>query len=994
MKTPPPHLGIEPLEARIAPATFVVSNMLDAGPGSLRQAILDANALPGPDSIQFSTVGSIKLATHLPAITDRIAIQTSGRVSLDGSMAVGAGGENTGSGLMLFGATSSYSTIHGFAIYGFDKAGIEIVGSSNNNITNNYLGLDANRNAVQTRMAEGILINGGSGNKIGDSRIGNQIGGNDQGIRVTGGSIGTVIESNQIGLLQDTYWPLRPNEIGILVESATDTKIGLTRGNTIAANQSFGIKLTSAASNTTIVKNVIGRVPPSDSWEGTQEWGIFVDGATNTTIGTGLYTFDARGMGNTIIGNTAGGIWFRVPSGSGGRIDGNIIGASSPESTIGWRPANGGPGILVTRAVTNPSDSSIPWMSITGNLISENAGAGIELRSFGQSIAASIYRNLIGADISGTKPLGNATGIIVDGTDGVHIGGADSAGNIIVASANDGILIKDSTAVRVFNNSIGLAPNSPASAAFGNGGDGIHLIGVGKVEMGGQSGSPGPNTIAFNGGNGIFFDDSAPSARKLTPFVSVVGNFIGTDGQGAKANRGAGIRIIDVDADLENLKLAKALVSRNVVLGDYGDGIVIERSQGIQVVGNKVTTQEAALRLNEVTGAKIVGNEFRSASETAVFLDETDGTIFGTRQEGNLVVAATTALEIREGANNSIVANRFEASTTGIALLSGADNLISHNRFSMEDSRGFIDLGGNGVTPNDPLDADAGPNNLQNSPLLVSAALSGGQTLLRGEYRGAAQSEVRIEWYVNGELLAETSVHTDDNGVARLALDLDHVLEARAKVSAAATSGSNTSEFSAAVEAKVPAEVIVKGAAAGQKPRVQLRDAATGEVLVDQLAFGKGFRGGVRVATADVDGDGFTDLIATPRTGGGMVKVFSGLDGHLISQFRAGPAREPFVRSIAAGDLDGDGTIEVVVGRALTMGGQVLVYDALTGALESRHTPFGFNTPDSLNVSLNDIDGDNLPEIVIRAEVLDGMKRVVLDPMSGQIEQLARIVRK
>ena len=40
-------------------ASFVVTNLNDSGPGSLRQAILDANAATGQDTITFSTSGTI-----------------------------------------------------------------------------------------------------------------------------------------------------------------------------------------------------------------------------------------------------------------------------------------------------------------------------------------------------------------------------------------------------------------------------------------------------------------------------------------------------------------------------------------------------------------------------------------------------------------------------------------------------------------------------------------------------------------------------------------------------------------------------------------------------------------------------------------------------------------------------------------------------------------------------------------------------------------------
>ncbi len=44
----------DPLRA----ATFTVLNTNDSGPGSLRQAILDANATPGADTIAFNIPGS------------------------------------------------------------------------------------------------------------------------------------------------------------------------------------------------------------------------------------------------------------------------------------------------------------------------------------------------------------------------------------------------------------------------------------------------------------------------------------------------------------------------------------------------------------------------------------------------------------------------------------------------------------------------------------------------------------------------------------------------------------------------------------------------------------------------------------------------------------------------------------------------------------------------------------------------------------------------
>src|SRR5260221_943198 len=73
------RLRCRALEDRTAPATFAVLNDADAGSDSLRQALLDANASPGPDSITFdttyfATARTIKLTTAQLAITDAVTI--------------------------------------------------------------------------------------------------------------------------------------------------------------------------------------------------------------------------------------------------------------------------------------------------------------------------------------------------------------------------------------------------------------------------------------------------------------------------------------------------------------------------------------------------------------------------------------------------------------------------------------------------------------------------------------------------------------------------------------------------------------------------------------------------------------------------------------------------------------------------------------------------------------------------------------------------------
>ena len=67
-------LGFEALESRRLLAVFTVNSGADSGPGSLREAIDMANALPGPDTIDFLGVSEIRLTTSQLTVTDALTI--------------------------------------------------------------------------------------------------------------------------------------------------------------------------------------------------------------------------------------------------------------------------------------------------------------------------------------------------------------------------------------------------------------------------------------------------------------------------------------------------------------------------------------------------------------------------------------------------------------------------------------------------------------------------------------------------------------------------------------------------------------------------------------------------------------------------------------------------------------------------------------------------------------------------------------------------------
>ena len=97
------------------PVTFMVTNLADNGPGSLRQAILDANANVGYDIIQFASgvSGTITLTSGELDITDAVDLQGpgSGVVTVSGNNAsrvFSVSANATISGLTITGGNSDY----------------------------------------------------------------------------------------------------------------------------------------------------------------------------------------------------------------------------------------------------------------------------------------------------------------------------------------------------------------------------------------------------------------------------------------------------------------------------------------------------------------------------------------------------------------------------------------------------------------------------------------------------------------------------------------------------------------------------------------------------------------------------------------------------------------------------------------------------------------------------------------------------------------------
>ena len=224
--------GIVCVLARVAvSSTFEVTNVNDSDVGSLRDAILKANASPGPDTIVFNiTVGTgarvIFLLAALPEITDPIVIDATTQPGHTSTPIVELNGafSNTNNGLVI---RAGGSTVRGLAIGRFTESAIWLRDCDNNVIQANHLGVDTTGNVKRGNLY-GIQLTNSSNNLIGGTSAAarNVISGNTDGIKITGAS--NIIQGNFIGTNAAGTAAIG-NGFGVFIlDSSTNNLIGCT----------------------------------------------------------------------------------------------------------------------------------------------------------------------------------------------------------------------------------------------------------------------------------------------------------------------------------------------------------------------------------------------------------------------------------------------------------------------------------------------------------------------------------------------------------------------------------------------------------------------------------------------------------------------------------------------------------------------------------------------------------------------------------------------
>jgi CSLREA domain-containing protein len=500
-----------------------------AGTGTLRQAIVDANASAGAQTIIFNIPASdpnfddgvftIRPSSQLPALTNLSGTTVDGQ-----------------SQIVFTGATNGSHPV--IVIDGKDAGGLGFVLHSDSNTIRkvqliNFKGMSADTGAINIAFVDN--------NQVKSSYIGFLV--------TTEGTRADIGQSNTNGILIDN--------------GADMNSIGSTNpddGNVISNNSVAGIALRGPGTfNNQVLGNFIGTDVAGATAQGNAR-GVLIVGAPSNMIGG-----TTAGARNVISGNTLEGVLILNSGASMNLVQGNFIGTDvTGIADLG----NSDMGVVISGAPTNTIGG---MTSSAGNVISGNDGSGVYVIL---SEATLVQGNFIGTDVTGIVDLGNSDmGVFIVSASNNTIGGtAAGAGNLISGNDSNGVQIQGSEATQVQGNSIGT--DVTGTVDLGNTGDGVFIVSASDNTIGGTDAGAG-NVISGNDANGVEIINASSTMNQ------VQGNSIGTqaDGLSALGNGGHGV-FIDFSASENIIGGTTMADSGNVIAHNGGDGVYVKSGTG------------------------------------------------------------------------------------------------------------------------------------------------------------------------------------------------------------------------------------------------------------------------------------------------------------------------------------------------------------------------------------------------------------------------------
>ena len=545
---------------------------------------------------------------------------------------------------------------------------------------------------------------------------------------------------------------------------------------------------------------------------GTDQIGIEVYRSSGLIGGTGL------GEGNLISGFNRAGIEVYDVSPvtiQGNRIGTNAAGTAAVGNTNGIMvgPAN----IDVVIGGTAPG---------AGNLISGN-GNGI-LANFGGFI---LQGNKIGTDVTGTAAIPNQTGVqaygggLIGGTaagagnlisgnsaKGINGGNFLIQGNLIGTDASGGVALGNYIGIEINASTIGGTAAGARNVISGNQDIGINDGGQDIIQGNyigtdatGEIGLGGHATASIDGGYGsgsivignVISSGNLSSKGIYDAHATLFqGNFIGSNKDGTRA---IGNRIgFFLDPTATGNTIGGAAAGTGNLISGNGAGIYISNSNSPNVQFTKHLIQ-----------GNLIGTDISGAYSQG-FADRQDkGIYFESGVAGNTVGGTTPGSGNTIAYNNNAIVMSTVNSTDGNGYANAFLGNSIHDNFHQG-----ITLAPFGpyITPNDPGGPHAGPNHLQNFPVLTIAG-AGPISTVAGTLNSNASATFRLEFFANAagdpsgygqgaRYLGHVDVMTDSSGNAAFSTATVGAFAAGEAITATATApDGSTSEFSAWVKA-------------------------------------------------------------------------------------------------------------------------------------------------------------------------------------------------
>ncbi len=569
-------------------SSFIVLNLNDSGEGSLRAAIEGANlSSDATNEITFSVSGTITLSTALPTLSKNVAIDaTSAPDYVDGGPPVLTIDFNNQAGLTV-GMGGAGSTLLGLAVGQASGDGITLLGGG---VTINkcFVGLSANGSDLGN-VGDGIHIGVTSSNNIiglNDKQVagvvGNVISFNDaNGITIEGGS-GNILVANRIGTDITGTVDQGNGQNGVWLT-------GGTTGNTIGGT-AYIDTATGAVNNPTgdegTVPGVFVVPPLGNQISGNAGNGVLIDANSENNVLNGNF-IGTTADGNGDLGNGLDGVQILNSDNNG------LIGCTFVENPFVYYnvlSGNGGNGLHITNSNNTTVQANFFGIGADNASLVGNDGNGILVDGNSETTT-----------VGGVIPLGNVSG--GNGLNGLYV--TDSASDVVSFNTFSGIFAFQGAAPNHQNgiliDSTGGGQTIRTCVTSGNLQNGIQISGNARdvlIDPNIVGLNTDGNGILANGRNGLLIADSAHDITVGGSYQSVIpqNTFSG--------NTGYGIAIIDQSYNIHVLNSAIGTsVTRIDAHGNSAGGILMASVGAGNLIGGHT------INANDPQGNLISGND-------------------------------------------------------------------------------------------------------------------------------------------------------------------------------------------------------------------------------------------------------------------------------------------------------------------------------------------------------------------------------------------------